>query len=238
MKPLKDQILDAKTEAKNQRDRGLKGYPRALIRLSRAIDLAKQGLLTSSVTATICELTKELADCYGMAGGVERRWGLEAGDVERRKHLSASCIAYDEGYRYEWDPKYGTPATYNLVNRLTSRLLIEPRLLELDEAVDLGYEVAPINIKQELNDTIELIIAKLANKGNYWTEGDLALLSVLTGKAVASAYEPFFKQSPPDFAFGSALDGIRPLAAANLTTASSLQDAVELLEYKRLLPRK
>jgi hypothetical protein len=236
MKSLKDQILDVKTEAKNQRDRGLKGYPRALRRLSRAIDIAKQGLLTSSVTATIRELTQELADCYGMAGGVERRWGLETEGIERREHLSASCIAYDEGYRYEWDPKYGTPATYNLVNRLTSRLLIEPRLLEVDEVADLGYKVSPINIKRELNDTIELIDMKLANKGNYWVEGDLALLRVLTGKAVAvSAYEPFFGQSPPDFAFGSALDGIRPLAAVNLTTASSLQDAVALLESKRRL---
>jgi hypothetical protein len=146
MKSLIEQILDLKTEAKDQRDRGLKGYPRALARLKMAIGLAKEGLTTTSVTDAVRQLTKELADCYGMVGGIQRRWGIESRDVERLGHLAASCIAYDEGYRHEWDPKYGTPATYNLVNRLTSRLLIEPKLLETDEVADLGNSVPPINV--------------------------------------------------------------------------------------------
>jgi hypothetical protein len=186
MKSLTEQILDLKTEAKNQRDRGVKGYPRALTRLNTAIGLATEGLITTSVTDVILQLTKELADCHGMVGGIERRWGIENGDAERVSHLAASCIAYDEGYRHEWDSKYGTPATYNLVNRLTSRLLIEPKLLERDGVVDLGNSVPPINVKHELLAAMTLIDEQLANKGNFWAEADLALLRVLTGRADAT----------------------------------------------------
>jgi hypothetical protein len=236
MKSLTEEILDLKTEAKNHRDRGLKGYPRALARLNTAIGLANKGLTTTSVADAVRQLTKELADCHGMVGGIERRWGIESRDLERLGHFAASCIAYDEGYRHEWDPKYGTPATYNLVNRLTSRLLIEPKLLETDGVVDLGNSVPPINLKRELLGAMALIEEQLANKGNFWAEADLALLRVLTGQADATtAYAPFLALSPPDFAFGSALDGLRPLASASLATASSLQAAAGLLTSKRPL---
>jgi hypothetical protein len=241
MKSLTEQILDLKTEAKNQRDRGIKGYDRALTRLNTAIGLATKGLTTTSVTDAVRQLTKELADCHGMVGGIERRWGIEGRDVERLGHLAASCIAYDEGYRHEWDEKYGTPATYNLVNRLISRLLIDPKLLEIDKVVDLGNSVEPINVKCELVDAMKRIDERLANKGNFWAEADLALLRVLTGRAdAATAYAPFFALSPPDYAFGSALDALRPLAdalrplaSANLAAASSPQAAVGLLTSKR-----
>jgi hypothetical protein len=236
MKSPIEQILDLKTDAKNQRDRGLKGYPRALVRLNSAIRLAQEGLTATSVTDAVRQLTKELADCNGMVGGIERRWGIEGEEGERVKHLAAACIAYDEGYRHEWDDKYGTPATYNLVNRLTSRLLIERKLLDTDHVVDLGMGVEPINVRSQLIDAMARIEEHLANKGNFWAEADLALLRVLAGGADATtAYAPFFALSPPDFAFVSALDGLRPLASTNLPTASSLQAAVALLTSRRPL---
>jgi hypothetical protein len=234
MKPLTEQILDLKTEAKNQRDRGLSGYSRALARLDAAIGLAQQGLAGTTVADAIRQFTKELADCYGMKGGVERRWGMEAGESERSNHLASSCSAYDNGYRYEWDPQYGTPATYNLVNRLTGRLLIKPDLGSTDAIVDLGNGLAPINVKLELSEAIKLIDAQLANKGNFWSEVDLALLKVLSGAADPStAYAAFFALSPPSYAFASALDGLRPLVAAKVPTAQSLELAIELLTSKR-----
>jgi hypothetical protein len=234
MKPLTEQILDLKTEAKNQRDRGLKGYPRALARLDAAIGLARSGLAATSVADAVRQLTKELADCYGMIGGVERRWGIEDDEAARVAHLSKSCIAYDEGYVHEWDSKHGTPATYNLVNRLTGRLLIRPDLLGLDEVVDLGHGVEPINLKQAMREAEALIARQLSSKGNFWAEADLALLQVLTGHAEPmSAYAPFVALSPPGFAFNSALDGLRPLASSTIASAPTLNAAIGLLTARR-----
>ncbi len=234
MKPLGEQIIELKTEAKNQRDRGLRGYPRALARLNAAIALAEQGLAESTVTDVVRAFTKELADCHGMVGGVERRWGIEGEEDARLAHLGSSCIAYDAGHRHEWDPVYGTPATYNLVNRLTGRLLIRPDLLVCDEVVDLGQGIAPMNVNHELAEAMNLIEAQLAKKGNFWAEADLALLQVLTGRAPAStAYAPFLALSPPGYAFGSALDGLAPLAASTIATRESLQAAITELSSRR-----
>ena len=234
MKSSIDQILDLKTAAKNQRDRGVRGYPRALAGLKTAIDLAHEGLAATSVGDVILALTKELADCLGMVGGVERRWGIEGDEADRMSHLSLSCAAYDEGYGYEWDPAFGTPATYNLVNRLTGRLLIRPDLLELDEVVDLGNAIAPINVRRDLIEAITLIDNQVAKKGNFWAEADLALLLVLTGQPVSTAYAPFFALSPPGYAYGSALDGLRLLATSTVSTAPLLQEAIAELTSKRL----
>ena len=155
-------------------------------------------------------------------------------EAERLTHLALSCTAYDKGYQREWDPAHGTPATYNLVNRLTGRLLIQPDVLERDEVVDLGNGVAPINVRSELLQGERLIEERLASKGNFWAEADLALLQVLTGRADATtAYAPFFALSPPGYAFGSALDGLRPLAASRLATAPALGAAIALLTSKR-----
>lgn len=234
MKPLNEQILDLKTEAKNQRDRGLRGYPRALARLSAAIDLAREGLAGTVVSVAVRQLTKELADCYGMVGGVERRWGLESDPTEQSAHLTRSCIAYDHGHRHEWDPAHGTPGTYNLVNRLTGRLLIRPDLLEVDEVVDIGSGMTPMNLRQELAGARTLIDEQLASKGNFWAEADLALLNVLTGRAeAAAAYATFLSLSPPGYAFGSALDGLRPLVTKQVATAPALDAAIELLVARR-----
>lgn len=234
MKPLNEQILDLKNEAKNQRARGLKGYARALARLTAAIELVEQGLDGTSVAVAIRELTKDLADCYGMIGGVERRWALEGEPAEEMLHLARSCAAYDEGHRHEWDPQHGTPASYNLVNRLTGRLLIRPDLLGLDEAVDLGGELGRLNLPQELTKARTLINDMLANKGNFWVEADLALLEVLMGRADAStAYATFISLKPPGYAFSSVLDGLHPLVLKQVATKPGIQAAIELLESRR-----
>ncbi len=227
-----EQILALKTEAKNQRDRGLKGYPRALARLGAAIKLAEEGLAETEVADARRQLHKELADCHGMVGGVQRRWGSEGPQVERTAHLAASCIAYDQGYGHEWHKDHGTPATYNLVNRLTGRLLIRPDLLKLDEVTDLGNGIEPMNVKAMLAKAVADIGQFLAHRDNFWTEADLALLKVLAGATDPSnAYAPFLALSPPGYAFGSALDALRPLAEA--TAAPALVQAIDLLTTRR-----
>ena len=234
MKPLIEQIREIKTEAKNLRDLGIEGYEDAVAALQSAIKLATDALAEANVQDIARQMAKELADCFGMVGGVQRRWAIEGDAAARFEHLAQSCKAYDAGWRYEWNEKYDIRASYNLVNRLTGRLLIRPDLLRLDDTVDLGGGIPPLHLPHELADAMARIKQHLAKKGNLWAEADLALLKVLLGDAdVAAAYAPFYTMSPPGYAYTSALDGLRPLAASALETAAALKAAVAMLEARR-----
>ena len=234
MKPVLEQILGIKTEAKNLRDRGLRGYPRALARLAMAIELAQPSLAAATTQDVKRQMAKELADCHGMVGGVERRWALESEAAEREAHLAASCRAYDAGYAFEWDEAHDIRASYNLVNRLTGRLLLRPDLLKLDDSVDLGHGLLPLRMPQALAQAVSKISSHLANKGNFWAEADLALLRLLQGGGDAgTAYAAFNALSPPAYAYASALDGLRPLAAALGPSVPALLAAVDLLDERR-----
>lgn len=229
-----DQIVEIKTEAKNQRDRGLKGYPRALAKLKSAIALATEGLAQTTVPDLQRQYAKELADCHGMIGGVERRWAHDGEGSDRESHLIASCLAYDAGYSFEWNPQYDIRASYNLVNRLTGRLMLRPELLVTNAEVDLGQGLTAINLPQALAESVTKIVQFLAKRGSFWAEADLSLLRVLLGSNdVKSAYAPFFALSPPDYAYASALDGLRPLAKLDIANATSLIAALDILEAHR-----
>ena len=67
---------------------------------------------------------------------------------------------------------------------------------------------------------------------------NLALTGLLLGQSdAARAYADFLPVSPPAFAFGSVLDGLRPLAALPIAVAPALKDAVSLLESHATLAR-
>src|SRR5262249_34336283 len=154
----------------------------------------------------------------------ERRWGLEGDAAGRPHHLVASCAAYDAGHGYEWDERYDIRDSYNLVNRLIARLLIRPEVLHLDEVVDLGGGLEPLNVPTELDKAKAAVEQYLAKKGNFWAEADLALLRVLIDRTDAAiAYAEFCKLKPPAYAFTSALDGLRPLTALPTDAAPALQ---------------
>jgi hypothetical protein len=61
-----ERIRELKTGAKNQRDRGVKGYPRALSMLKEAIAIAQADLGESTVAERRSQLASELSDCYGI----------------------------------------------------------------------------------------------------------------------------------------------------------------------------
>ena len=236
-------IVDLKTEAKNLRDLGPDGYPEALATLNIAIGLASAALEQASqadakVHDRARQMAKELADCHGMVGGVQRRWAIEGAVADRPARLAASCAAYDAGYRFEWDAHYDIRASYNLVNRLSGRLLMRPDLLQIDDTVDLGQGLDPLNLPQALAQAVTGIERHLANKGNFWAEADLALLRLLRGASDAeAAYAAFKSLSPPAYAYASALDGLRPLAATLGGALPALNSAVSVLDLRRRAAR-
>lgn len=234
-----EQVRNLKTSAKNQRDRGGKGYARALAMLEEAIAIANAELSANPSAETRVAFARELSDCYGLMGGVHRRCADEAGGGERVTQLEASIRAYDQGHRYESDPQYGIVDSYNLVNRLLVRLLLAPDALTSNAAIVLDPNVAPLHLAHELEQAAATIRQQLTGprRGNYWALADLALLEVLLGRRPASTvYADFVAASPPDFALTSALAALKPLAELKIPPAAALGDAVNLLEdcLKRL----
>lgn len=230
-----DRIRELKTEAKNQRDRGLSGYKRAVQRLAEAVRLADEGLAQTTVPSARTQFAAELSDCHGLIGGVKRRWALEGPSEERAQLFAESCLAYDEGYRTESDPQYALASTYNRLNRLIGRLLLAPESLAAKGVADLGRGLAPLDLGAELALTARLIEQQLsgAGAGDYWAMANLALTRLLLGQSDAThAFEGFVTVSPPGFAYVSVLDSLRPLAALPIAPAPALQDAVRLLEAR------
>jgi hypothetical protein len=233
MPDLLHTIGELKTQAKNRRD--LKRYDRAVALLAQAINLAEREFQTTSIPEWRAALASELADCWGILGGVERRHALDysVDAVERTEYLQKSANAYDKGHRYEADPSLGaTTSTYNQLNRLLVRLLINPNRLTANWDLADQEPGGMLNVRAEL----EAVARQLEVQGaeNVWAAADLALLNVLLGRQdAATAYTAFEKKEPPDFACQSALDGLTPLAALNLPTAVELKSAEQHLTALR-----
>jgi hypothetical protein len=233
--PSIQRIRELKTEAKNRRDRGLRGYPRAVELLHDAIALGKTQLAGSSAIELQGQLAVELADCHGLLGGVERRWALEGPQGDRELHLLASISAYDAGFQLEDDERYGIVNSYNRVNRLLVRLVLQPELLDGSGTVDLGGGTVPLDVRQELAATATAIADQLAGprRGDHWAMADLALIQVLLDQAdPVTAYARFNAASPPDYVYTSVLAGLQPLADLALSSASRIGKAISSLESK------
>jgi hypothetical protein len=98
------------------------------------------------------------------------------------------------------------------------------------EAVtDFRKEVRPLAMRAQLQEACQRIEAQLARprRDDYWAAADLALVNVLLEKQEAgSAYAGFLEKSPPDYAFKSVLDVLRPLSELKWKLADRLRGAV------------
>lgn len=233
METLFQTVRELKTKAKNRRD--LERYEKATTFLEKAIKLLETALENATTTDLKSNIASELADCYGLLGGINRRWGLISTDRQKNLELlQASFDAYDNGYqKYEAHKEYKIANSYNLLNRLVSYLLFNPTSL-IDTPTKLSHgqtllvkeelEKARVNIRQQL---------MLERRGDIWALADMALINLLLDReTAAAAYEDFLAASPQDYAYDSALSVLRPLAEIPLPVAAKLQEAVQLLEAK------
>jgi hypothetical protein len=220
MSEVQERIGQLKTKAKNRRDLGR--YSQAVQFINEAIALARGERDTARVADWRATMASELADCLGILGGIERRWALdpdsEAGRVE---HLHKSIDAYEDGYVVESDPAL-EPSTYNRLNRLLSRLLLDPQLLsDTESAPD---SAGTFSLRRELEDIARQIESDATK--SVWPAADLALVNILLGrKDAATAYTTFERLRPPDYACQSALDMVSALAKMDLSTAPELKKA-------------
>jgi hypothetical protein len=175
-------------------------------------------------------MASELCDCYGLLGGVQRRWALDPRFyTERACHLKESIFAYDRGYRFESDPEFAPANSYNMLNRLVSRIIYYQHLsLEHTDP-----EISPVDMTKELEEARKCIREQVTGprRGDVWALADLAMVELLLGLAEpAAAYASFNALSPPDYVYISALAGLQPLAELDLPIAGKLKEAVTLLE--------
>ena len=225
MPTIVDAIVDLKTKAKNRRD--LERYDRAAGFVQDAISLAKKELVTPEFRV---KMASELADCYGLLGGIERRWALiaDASKEHTAEHLRKSVAAYDEAWSFE-SGDYGVSSSYGMVNRLISRVLADPNAFAQGSVTDLEG-VKPLTVRVELEEARKKIAESKRAESDYWAAADLALVQILLGKGnPANLYAGFIEKSPPDYAYNSALDVLRPLSERELPVKADLQDAVKLL---------
>ena len=223
------EVQALKTRAKNRRDSGR--YEQALTYLDRAAQLALEGFDRSPM-----EFAPELADVYGMTGGIFRRQAEVAAEAHedelRHEYLRRSCDAYDRGFKYERED-LGVVNSYNLVNRLVSRVLDQPATLGGAPLQD-DEVLPPDALHGELQAACRELDSQLAGprRGDVWALADRALLSLLLSDTMTArqAYGPFNSTSPPAYVYDSALSALRPLANAASRYRPELPIAVRDLE--------
>jgi tetratricopeptide (TPR) repeat protein len=170
------------------------------------------------------EIALQLADCWGMLGGVYRT----AGD------LHAAREAYDSGARYESSPRFNILNTYNQVNRLVVRVLHRPALLA-DPAPPVdglpGGESLPELLARAAAEIDRQLNAKREDKA--WALADLMMVRVLGGLEGAEEALAELDTNVSDvFPYQSALKVIRELVDRELPMRDHLVRIGELLRYR------
>ena len=214
-------MLALKADAKSARDDG--AWPQARAYLDEAIDFMREFALSSAPPGW---LSVQSADVYGLIGGIEKRWGLSLDGQEQKDHLTASVAAYDKGFGYEKDLQAADTNTYNRVNRLVGRVLLDPSVLEPGAAdsaeVADGLEVAEKIVTEEISST---------RRKDPWAYCDLGTIQLLRGEPEAlSIFHRLVKMRPQDYVYESALATLEPLRDAASELRPELVPAVELLK--------
>jgi hypothetical protein len=157
------EVKGLKNDAKLLRDIGdTDGAIGVLSKAIASVEAAGAGPLSSDESD---RLKSQLADLWGMKGGVYRRAG----------ELTEALKAYETGLGYE------SGDSYNLTNSITLQLIIDPtRLKELTPAIEAARDKVEKQIQSH-------------RRGQWWAWADLALLEVLSGReeSAFAAYRNF-----------------------------------------------
>lgn len=232
MQDVLEQARYLKGSAKTNRD--FEDYEEALDELNESTDVLLEPRLKNLETKGPeqveqyekwrYELARELADCYGMKGGLYRR----KGDLENAEMM------YKEGSRYERD--YKIPDSYNRTNAIVLQLLRDPNL----------HETLQAEIREARESVQEQVEGK--RRDEWWAWADLGMLYLLEKNhegtqnlnKACGAYEQFKNKGARKHHFESSISVLQllkeHLEEVNITTASQVQEAIAYLE--RSLPAR
>ena len=214
-----DEVLALKASAKSSRDDG--DWEGALTDLQEAIGILLD--LKAEVSPSVASrLATEFADTYGLIGGIEKRWALQLDGEERRRHLEASLAAYDKGFSYEHDLGPNDANTYNRVNRLVGRVLLDTRVLQNDAKFTEDLRIAEKVLYEQIGSG--------GRQKDPWAYSDLGTVRLLRGKPDAlAAYRELDQLRPPRFVYDSALTTLQPLCDVASDLRPDLVQAVAQL---------
>jgi hypothetical protein len=218
-----EEVLGLKDSAKSARDQG--DWPGALADLQDALDL-----LDTMAGDGSEDIAAEIADTYGMIGGIERRWALATEGTDRAEHLERSRQAYDDGFRREDRLGSIEPTTYNRINRLVARVLIRSAILVGDQG--------DLDIRAELAIAEEMVTEQIDDprKRDPWAYCDLLTIQLLSGgREAESTLDALIGLRPPDFVYKSVLDTLEPLAEVASSVRPQIGSAVQRL--REVVPR-
>ena len=236
MNSILEKIDGLITRAKRLRDR--ERYEAAVEALEKeAIPLIEEGLASAAATEERFELGRRLADGYGLQGGCYRRWGLQAEEPQTRARLLLESVRkYQKGQEVEANGEYGIVSTYNLLNRIVSQVLLDPRYLSDPMAATDHPELESLNAKDDL-ERVEKVIESQLHRDDSWLLADKALVNLLLDRndpAPEVVYNQFLneKKIHPYFVYESMLSTLRPLAQLELPIAGKLREVVRLLDAR------
>jgi tetratricopeptide (TPR) repeat protein len=218
-----DEVLALKASAKTARDDS--DWQEAISDLQEAIDLLRSQT-PEAPRPLPSQLASELSDTYGLIGGIHKRWGLNLDGEDRRRHLKESVDAYDEGFWFEQVLPPNDANTYNRVNRLVGRVLLDPAVL------DKGSGTIADDLQEAENILTEEI--RSVRQKDPWAYCDLGTVRLLRGESNAlSAFRQLDRLRPPTFVYDSALTTLEPLSEVASGLRPELPQAVNLLQRLR-----
>lgn len=161
-------------------------------------------------------VAEQLADLWGIEGGLCRSRGDRTRDESGRGDLDHAIDAYDSGWEYEGAQRFRILSSYNTVNRLILRILRTPGILDSTEPVPgLGK-----NMRDLLEDAAASIERQLdmGREDSAWALADLAMIELLRGGSdIASVLAQLDDATLADpYPLQSTLNVIRDLVRAGV----------------------
>jgi hypothetical protein len=177
-------------------------------------------------------VAEQLADLWGIKGGVYRARGDETRDASGKNDFDRAVEAYDSGYQYESAPRFRILNSYATVNRLVLRILRDPALLQSDEPVP-GIGLTMRDLLGRAATDIEHQLDK-GRRDVAWALADIAMIDLLTGTDDVKEILNELSESTPTnpWPLESMLNVIRDLLRAGVGLHDRLVAAGEELRKK------
>jgi len=183
------QVTTLKESAKANRD--FSDYESALEDLNQAVEVLMQEASTTHEDSYKDHIDRELADCYGMIGGIYRRLAQinESDSKLFKSYLEKALDSYKNGKEIEKDD------SYNESNFIIINILINPMQL--------------INQKKEILEVLSKIQEQVKGKrrDQWWAWSDLGLFKLLSGdkQGALEAYSQFKQKGARETDYESTL---------------------------------
>ena len=218
---LRNDAQDLRRQGRDESDpeKGAVLFRAAEGEFRKAITLLERGLRTlrrteAGYSEQVCRVLAALSRSYGSLGGTLR----DAGDLDQARSN------YDKGNVYEEERRKKCAAhdTYNMLQRLIIRLLIDPALLGTRGFVDdlraVGHEI------------------ERSGRKDSWARADSALIELLCGADADAALVDMETLQAETTFYESTFNAVAALVKDGLGKGDKLGEGLE--SFKRLLQRK